>query len=79
MVHELKIEAPYFEAVLRGEKKFEIRKNDRGFQKGDIVVLKELSPKPPERFTGRAVEVEITYVTGFMQKENWVVFALKPL
>ena len=33
MVHNLKILDNFAEAVLMGDKKFEIRENDRGFQK----------------------------------------------
>lgn len=40
-VHELKVAAPYFDALLSGEKTFEVRRNDRGFQKGDQLRLWE--------------------------------------
>ena len=36
-VHELKTLPVYFDAVERGEKTFEVRKDDRGFQKGDVL------------------------------------------
>ena len=39
MTHELRTWAPYYDAVVSGEKKFEVRRDDRGFQKGDIVRL----------------------------------------
>jgi ASC-1-like (ASCH) protein len=73
MVYSLKIEPPYFEAVISGEKKFEIRINDRDFRKGDNVVLMEFDLSTG--FTGRSKAIKITYVTSFMQKDNWVVFA----
>lgn len=38
--HELKTRAVYFDAVQRGEKNFEVRKNDREFAVGDVLVLK---------------------------------------
>lgn len=41
-VHRLKTQAAYFNAVARGEKLFEVRKNDRFFQAGDIVELVRL-------------------------------------
>lgn len=41
MHHELKIEPPYFQAVIDGRKTFEIRKNDRGYNAGDTVLLRE--------------------------------------
>ncbi len=39
MTHELKTLPVYWDAVQRGEKTFEVRRDDRGFQKGDIVEL----------------------------------------
>ncbi len=38
--HELKLDINYFEDVKSGLKNFEIRKNDRDFQVGDILELK---------------------------------------
>ena len=35
--HAIKIKEVYFKAVLSGEKTFEIRKNDRNYQVGDII------------------------------------------
>jgi hypothetical protein len=39
--HRLKTESKYFEAAVNGQKNFEVRKNDRGFQVGDTVYLDE--------------------------------------
>ena len=41
MKHELKILPEYFKPVKDGIKNFEIRKNDRNFQVGDTLILKE--------------------------------------
>lgn len=38
--HELKLDVKYFEDVKSGKKNFEIRKNDRDFQVGDVLELK---------------------------------------
>ena len=40
--HTLKTETEYYQAVERGEKKFELRKNDRNFNKYDMVTLQEV-------------------------------------
>jgi hypothetical protein len=37
MTHEIKLNVNYLDAVYNGEKCFEIRKNDRGYQKGDLI------------------------------------------
>ncbi len=40
-VHELKILPQHFTDVVTGLKTYEIRYNDRDFQVGDILILKE--------------------------------------
>lgn len=57
MVHELKILPKYFEKVIKMEKKFEIRKDDRNFKVGDFLKLKEFNGE----YTGRDCVVEVTY------------------
>ena len=37
MIHRIKLQKEFVDAVLSGDKCFEIRKNDRGYQKGDRV------------------------------------------
>ena len=37
--HILKVEHEYMDALKSGEKKFEVRRDDRGFQKGDRLIL----------------------------------------
>lgn len=47
-VHELKSWPAEFEAVRVRAKRFEIRCDDRGFEKGDIVILREFRPAPDD-------------------------------
>lgn len=58
---EKKVWPEYFEAILAGDKKFELRLADWDCHKGDILVLKEWNPSTKE-YTGRAVEKEVRYV-----------------
>ena len=44
MKHDLKIWPTHYSRVRDGSKTFEIRKNDRSFQKGDQVLLKRWNP-----------------------------------
>lgn len=37
--HHIKTMAQYYDAVEDGTKTFEVRKDDRGYQKGDVLVL----------------------------------------
>jgi hypothetical protein len=39
--HYLKCETAYYQAIECGDKKFELRKNDRDFKAGDMVYLQE--------------------------------------
>lgn len=48
MTHELKIHPTHYWRAKEGIKTFEIRENDRVFQMGDEVVLKEWDPTPVE-------------------------------
>lgn len=59
MVHELKIYPKYYEGVISGQKTFEVRKNDRKFQVGDILVLKEWDNI---KYSGREIRVRVTYL-----------------
>ena len=36
-IHEIKLRIEFCDAVLKGIKSFEIRKNDRGYQTGDFI------------------------------------------
>ena len=37
MIHKIKLDEAYVKAILNGDKTFEVRHNDRGYQKGDII------------------------------------------
>jgi hypothetical protein len=74
--HNIKIELPYYYAAKRGDKNFEIRKNDRRYEVGDTVLIH------PTHDEGLAIGNpplfgEITYVTDFEQKRDFVVFGVK--
>lgn len=61
MKHELKTIQPYFERCWEQSKTFEVRKNDRDFQKGDSVLLKEYDPVS-NSYSGREIFGSILYV-----------------
>lgn len=42
--HRLKTWRESFQAILDGEKRFEVRKNDRSFLEGDFLMLVEFDP-----------------------------------
>lgn len=75
MHHIIKINSSAYEAVRDKKKTFEIRNNDRGYNAGDTIEMRKYDDgwyckqsNPLKAFIG--------YVTGFGQKENYVVFSL---
>ncbi len=58
MLHELKILPQHFNDVKSGAKKFELRKNDRGYAVGDELWLWEHIKGP----TGRVIAVYVTHI-----------------
>lgn len=58
VVHELKTWPEYFQAIMRGDKRFEARKNDRDFRIGDWLRLREWD----DDYTGREITVRVTYM-----------------
>ncbi len=67
MEHKLKILPQYFKAVQSGEKTFELRKNDRGYEVGDTILLKEIQKSPLGKtpyatYTGQEITKEISYI-----------------
>lgn len=57
--HELKLWTDFFEDTYR--KPFELRRNDRGFQVGDRLHLREWD-KDAQAYTGRECMREVLYV-----------------
>lgn len=73
-VHALKTWIHYFQRIWDGDKTFEVRYDDRGYQKGDRVVLREWDrdldclcvghdhARTCERYTGREIHARIGHV-----------------
>lgn len=88
--HILKTLPDYWDALQSKEKTFEVRRDDRGFQKGDVLVLRRLKKglgggwQEERTHTNSAVELrrKVLYVlTGgqFGIEPGYVVMALKPI
>ena len=68
--HDLKIWPEFFQAIERGEKTFEVRYNDRAYESGDILELREWEPSSvlgrqgaiAPGYTGQSVTMLVTYV-----------------
>ena len=51
----------YFELILSGKKKYDMRVNDFDVREGDMLVFEEWDPKTRE-YTGRKLEKEVTFI-----------------
>lgn len=93
-VHHLKTEPTWYEALLLGSKTFEVRRDDRGYQRGDLVVLREWIPpvgtgsfiESARDLTGEYTGRELEYRIGFVFRRGFgcdlgefVVFSLLPI
>jgi ParB family chromosome partitioning protein len=58
-VHQIRLGESFFEDACSNAKSFELRKNDRGYKKGDILELMEFADG---RNTGRMVRKLVTYI-----------------
>ena len=71
--HELKTWPTYFQAMERGEKSFELRKNDRDFHVGDRLYLREYDPIT-QKYSGHHRYVKVIYmIENFPGIENGYV------
>lgn len=67
VIHDLKCEPMSFERLLDGTKTFEIRRDDRGYQLGDVLRLREWNPgmvvhQLHDGYTGRVEMREVGFV-----------------
>jgi hypothetical protein len=74
-VHTLKTWPTQFNAVTSGAKTFEIRKNDRDFKVGDVLILQCYDPET-QTYVGREIAKTVTYITDWDQKPGNVVMGL---
>jgi hypothetical protein len=76
MIHRLKTWPGYYWAVVSGKKTFEVRKNDRLFNKGDILILQEYEPGD-KAYTGQECEVIVTYVCVLPHMSDFVGMSIE--
>lgn len=77
MIHELKLQQPFFNDVFYNKKEFEVRKNDRNFKVGDRLKLIEYPSNKP-----RFVLKDVKYILEGGQygiEKGYVVLGLKEI
>lgn len=65
-IHELKSWPQFFRAIKDGSRTHELRRNDRDFNIGDVLILQEFDPDL-QHYTGDVLNVEVTSITSFAQ------------
>lgn len=83
-LHEIKLNVNFCDAVLNGEKTFEIRRNDRGYQRGDQI---RFTATDYDALSGSFVPCgheiddhlyQIDYViSGWGLREGYVAFSIR--
>lgn len=63
----------YFQDIVDGKKKYELRLNDFDIEIGDILVLEEWTSTDPQvrQATGRVLEKQVTYLRKFKLQDLW--------
>jgi len=76
-IHEVKIRPEYYEPVISGKKTFEVRYNDRDYQAGDALLLREWDESG---YSGRESLFDITYLLKDFSamKQGYVVMSIVP-
>lgn len=79
VIHGLKIGPLYFNAVSNGEKKAELRINDRNYKCGDFLLLREWAGE----YSGNKLVVKVTHILpleGLVSDGgNWVMMSITHL
>lgn len=75
-IHVLKIAPGHFAAVKAGDKKAELRLNDRNFKCADFILLREWR----DEYTGNALLVKITHILPagnfIIAGDKWMVLSI---
>ncbi|WP_337068790.1 DUF3850 domain-containing protein [Klebsiella michiganensis] len=76
VIHSLKIGPLFFNAVANGEKKAEVRKNDRDFKCDDFLLLREWEGE----YSGNKLVVKVTHILPLdglvVGGGNWVMISV---
>ena len=80
IVHDLKCWPNYYTAIYEGLKTFEVRKDDRGYQIGDVLLLREWDAFR-ESYTGRQGRWKVRYLLRDHHAitSGYVVMAIEPV
>jgi len=68
-----KVLPEYFQDIVDGKKKYELRLNDFDIEPGDTLVLEEYTSADHKtrQATGRVIEKQVTYLRKFKLQDLW--------
>jgi len=68
-----KVLPDYFQDIVDGKKKYELRLNDFEIEPGDTLVLEEWTSADPKnrQATGRRLEKKVSYLKKFKLQDLW--------
>jgi hypothetical protein len=69
VTHELKTQPQFWQALVNGSRPFEVRRNDRKFSVGDMLILREWTPE--HGYISAACEGEIRQVSYVLRHEDF--------
>lgn len=77
--HSIKCKPEFFQPLLERNKNNEVRENDRDYQVGDILTIKEFDPLTRDGYTGRETLRTVTHVLRLFPAvdSKYVVLSLK--
>lgn len=71
--HNLKLSIEFCDAVMSGEKTFEVRKNDRGFQTGDLIRFIPTDGTSYRSLNGTVIEHAKHEISGHTYKITYIL------
>ena len=75
-----KIRPKFFDEILKGNKTFELRKEDDvQYEEGDVLILKEIDPTMVDFYTGRFAISRIGFVLRYFEglSDDYAIISLK--
>ncbi len=89
-IHELKTDPAFYHACYMNDLSFQLRKNDRGYEVGDLIVLRETmytgeemqQQGKPLKYTGLYMAYLITYVLCGPRlglASDWCILSITPM
>lgn len=75
MIHVLKTWPEYYRPVMQGIKTFEIRLNDRGYRKDDVLILREYDPETSE-YSGDFTIRRVLSVYSYHMESGYVCMSI---